>query len=118
MARISITEFCEIQIMISEHASIMKKICIKDTGSSHAEAGNFITQALTRIPLPIDIKIRKVTYMWKEGGIPINIHEAEQLKPYTSSGEYIFCLLMRKCLNDKWLQRGVSPGQRHTEQLR
>lgn len=42
--------------------------------------------------------------------------KAEQLKPYTSSREYILCLLMRKCLSDKWLQTGVSQG--HTEQLR
>lgn len=44
--------------------------------------------------------------------------KAEQLKLYTSSREYILCLVMRKCLSDKWLQTGVSQGQQHTEQLR
>ena len=44
--------------------------------------------------------------------------KAELLESYTSSRENILCLLMRKCLSDKWLQTGVSEGQQHTEQLR
>lgn len=43
--------------------------------------------------------------------------KAEQLKLYISSREYIFCLLMRKCLSDKWLQTEVSQGHQYTEEL-
>jgi hypothetical protein len=70
-----------------------------------------LPQTLPRIPWPIDIKIRKVTYLQKDGCIPLTFMRPEQPRPYTSRTEYILCLLMRKCLRDKWLQTAVSQGQ-------
>lgn len=56
--------------------SLKKKIFIERNQVAVCRSTcNSTTLALTWIPLPIDIKIRKVTYMQKEGCIPINIHE-------------------------------------------